>query len=625
MAVLQRDRGLVGQGLEQPEVVLAEHRALGQAVADDQRADQLRLAAKGADHVLRHAPIRVARLLEERRRRVGRDAGGSGPPRSPGPGPSRRPRVRARSGCGARPLRRSVGTGRPPRARRGTSSARGSAATPGSNRSRGSAAGSATTGTGAPGARASRAPRRTPDTPGRPSTTGRISSQSMAGLNHSAATARSARLVFASATISPNWIISGSFRNCGAPPESVMTVAIVIELMIVDADVAANAASHSRKAGIPSRIDERRHDAVRDDRDQSEVREVERHLDRALPGGEAASPRPSPSGRPGCSRAARGRTGRPRPGTRSGRTSGSRGGSGPRRPSSSAAANAMASSGHGMWIGASRRGKAVEPRDIDRDRHEDQGHRQAPDAHDGRDRAPVRLQPSCGRSVAQALRKSRPQVRRPTSVRQPPDPSRQKMPPPLGVVAGGIVMTRTVVPPESPFAAHQDVLAPAWDYRRLVGRSADAVSRPLVGCIRPVPNPVELPPLMAATDRHRPPAAPSSTRSGPTTWSARIRAPRPCSPWTCTSSTRSPRRRHSRGFASAASRSAGRRRPSRPRTTPSRRRRGTSRCWTWRPPPRSPGSRRTAASSGCRCTGSGRRPRGSSMSSARRWASPSRA
>ena len=59
--------------------------------------------------------------------------------------------------------------------------------------------------------------------------------------------------MFANATIRPNWIISGSFRNCGAPPESVMTVAIVMELMIVDADVAANAASHSRKPGIPSR------------------------------------------------------------------------------------------------------------------------------------------------------------------------------------------------------------------------------------------------------------------------------------------------------------------------------------------------------------------------------------
>ena len=34
--------------------------------------------------------------------------------------------------------------------------------------------------------------------------------------------------MLANATIRPNWIISGSFRNCGAPPESVMTVAIVM-------------------------------------------------------------------------------------------------------------------------------------------------------------------------------------------------------------------------------------------------------------------------------------------------------------------------------------------------------------------------------------------------------------
>ena len=92
--------------------------------------------------------------------------------------------------------------------------------------------------------------------------------------------------MLASATISPNWIISGSFRNCGAPPESVMTVAIVTELMIVAVEVAANAASHSRRPGMPVARHERRHDAERHDRDQAEVRQVERDLDRALSGGE---------------------------------------------------------------------------------------------------------------------------------------------------------------------------------------------------------------------------------------------------------------------------------------------------------------------------------------------------
>ena len=84
-------------------------------------------------------------------------------------------------------------------------------------------------------------------------TSGRIRSHSIVGLTHSAATASKARLVFASATIRPNWIISGSFRNCGAPPDRVITVAIVTELMIVAADVARKAASHSRSPGTPSR------------------------------------------------------------------------------------------------------------------------------------------------------------------------------------------------------------------------------------------------------------------------------------------------------------------------------------------------------------------------------------
>src|SRR5918994_157466 len=84
-------------------------------------------------------------------------------------------------------------------------------------------------------------------------TRGRINSHSNAVFRYRAATARRARLVLASATIRPNWIISGNLRNWGAPPDSVMTVAIVIELTIVADEVAANAASHSRSPGIPSR------------------------------------------------------------------------------------------------------------------------------------------------------------------------------------------------------------------------------------------------------------------------------------------------------------------------------------------------------------------------------------
>ena len=73
----------------------------------------------------------------------------------------------------------------------------------------------------------------------------------MMGCSHRIVTASSARLVFASATMLPNWIISGSFWNCGAPPERVMTRAIVIELRTVANEVAPKAATHSRMPGGP--------------------------------------------------------------------------------------------------------------------------------------------------------------------------------------------------------------------------------------------------------------------------------------------------------------------------------------------------------------------------------------
>ncbi len=57
--------------------------------------------------------------------------------------------------------------------------------------------------------------------------------------------------MLASATMLPNWIISGSFWNWGAPPESVMTSAIVTELTTVARIVAVNAAAHSASPGGP--------------------------------------------------------------------------------------------------------------------------------------------------------------------------------------------------------------------------------------------------------------------------------------------------------------------------------------------------------------------------------------
>ena len=64
-------------------------------------------------------------------------------------------------------------------------------------------------------------------------------------------TASSARLVLASATIAPNRIISGSFWNCGAPPDSEIAVAIAKTQTTVAESVAANAAIQSIGPGMP--------------------------------------------------------------------------------------------------------------------------------------------------------------------------------------------------------------------------------------------------------------------------------------------------------------------------------------------------------------------------------------
>jgi len=58
--------------------------------------------------------------------------------------------------------------------------------------------------------------------------------------------------VLATATRPPNWIIWGSFWNCGAPPESEIAVAIVTAESTVVVSVAPNAAIQSVGFGAPS-------------------------------------------------------------------------------------------------------------------------------------------------------------------------------------------------------------------------------------------------------------------------------------------------------------------------------------------------------------------------------------
>jgi hypothetical protein len=67
-------------------------------------------------------------------------------------------------------------------------------------------------------------------------------SQSAPGLCQRIVTASSATLVLATATRAPNWSMSGSFLYCGAPPESVMAVAMFTAPRTVATVVAANAA-----------------------------------------------------------------------------------------------------------------------------------------------------------------------------------------------------------------------------------------------------------------------------------------------------------------------------------------------------------------------------------------------
>ena len=55
--------------------------------------------------------------------------------------------------------------------------------------------------------------------------------------------------MLATATSSPNWIISTSFWNCGAPPLIEIALAIVRALIAAAAVVPAKAANQARRSG----------------------------------------------------------------------------------------------------------------------------------------------------------------------------------------------------------------------------------------------------------------------------------------------------------------------------------------------------------------------------------------
>jgi hypothetical protein len=67
LAVLERDGGLVGERLEQPQVIVRERRPLGQAVGDDHRPDQPGLAQQWRRHRVPHGGVvPVGRQVQER-------------------------------------------------------------------------------------------------------------------------------------------------------------------------------------------------------------------------------------------------------------------------------------------------------------------------------------------------------------------------------------------------------------------------------------------------------------------------------------------------------------------------------------------------------------------------------
>ena len=85
--------------------------------------------------------------------------------------------------------------------------------------------------------------------------------------------------MFASATIAPNWIISGSFWNCGAPPDSEIAVAIAKRAEDARRQRRGEGGEPVGRAGRAGGDARAWKTASVDDGDDREVREVERELD----------------------------------------------------------------------------------------------------------------------------------------------------------------------------------------------------------------------------------------------------------------------------------------------------------------------------------------------------------
>ena len=232
LAVLEGDRGLVGERLEQPQVVVVEARALGQAVGDGHRADQPGLAAISgpiiAWRIGRSASRPVGGRIAEERVPLDLDAGVDRVVRRP---VDRHHRLR----------RRVLDRGRPERV---------AALAAGIEEDLRDLGPEHVAGVVEQGDERGVELRRVLEDPAglveqlqplvllalgdvravgeeQRRRAGRRAARAASGSIHMIETASRARLVLASATMPPNWIISGSFWNCGAPPDSEIAVAIV--------------------------------------------------------------------------------------------------------------------------------------------------------------------------------------------------------------------------------------------------------------------------------------------------------------------------------------------------------------------------------------------------------------
>ena len=167
LAVLQRDGRLVGDGLEQAQVVGLEAAALAEPVDDRDRAEDAALADERTDHRLLDL-FRLQRSTPRSRSRgtprvhAGRERGASR--RAAPSGESWSPvRPRRRRSSGARLRHSDRGTGGARRAPPGTSCGRGRGAPRSPNRARARSAAGGSTRRAARGVRASRARRCRPD------------------------------------------------------------------------------------------------------------------------------------------------------------------------------------------------------------------------------------------------------------------------------------------------------------------------------------------------------------------------------------------------------------------------------------------------------------------------------